>query len=133
MHTPQGNNQPTQDMDNKATASPVEYPHGHPFWLHKPEKEELEYDPDLTLMDLFQSGGAFVSGINGRTTHADSYMTVLDYDAARKTYEIIQAEYQLDRSVWVRFAEEYLIGHTNPQPIPTLLGRHILSMLPSES
>jgi hypothetical protein len=118
-------------MTQSSIAIQEEYPHGHPFWIWQPTKDELLSDPYLTLMDLFQEGHAFVHGPSGRSAHSDSYMTVLDYGNSRKVFDIIQAEYQLDRSVWEDFADNYLIGHTNPQPIPTLLGHLIKSLIKS--
>ena len=37
----------------------------------------------LEIEDSLQEHDVFVSGIDGRPTHSDSYMTVLDYGALR--------------------------------------------------
>lgn len=104
-----------------------DYPYGHPFWIHIPERAHIVADP-WAMLDLFQSGHAFVNGINGRSAHPDSYMTVLDYDKARSVFDIINAEYSIENSEWVEFAD-YFINHVNRQPITTLLGMHIKRLL----
>lgn len=102
----------------------MNYPYGHPFWLWKPSVEDFVGDCSLVLIDLFQSGHCFLNGFRNTPCHPDSYMTVLDYDAADKTFQIIQDEFSLPRETWIAFCD-YWIDHINSQPITNLLGRHI--------
>jgi len=58
------------------------------------------------LEDKLQEGNVFVSGINGRPTHSDSYMTVLDFVALDKAWETIKdsqskEEWELACAYWV--------------------------------
>lgn len=109
------------------STSAIKYPHGHPFWLHKPDAAELAKEPE-ELLGLFESGHVFVNGIRGTPAHPDSYMTVLDYQRAGETFRIINEEFHLGADVWLNFAD-YFINHLNRQPATVLLGWHIKDLL----
>ena len=100
------------------------YPIGHPFWLYVPEKGELENDPENALMDLFNVGHCFLNDFRRTPCHPDSYMTILDYEAADKVFDIIQAEFSLSKETWLEFCDfwEY---HINKQPITCMLAMHV--------
>ena len=102
----------------------VEYPYGHPFWLCKPSIQDFSGDSALLLLDLFQGGHCFLNGIKRTPCHPDSYMTILDYEAVDRTYQIIQTEFSLAKEIWIAFCD-YWINHTNVQPITYLLGMHL--------
>lgn len=97
-----------------------EYPFGHPFWLWKPTKAEILSELSLSLLDLFNAGHCFLNGFRNTPCHPDSYMTVLDYAAVNKTFNIIQQEYSLSKDQWLEFCD-FWENHTNKQPITCLL------------
>lgn len=103
----------------------TEYPYGHPFWFGKAAKEEyLHGNGPLMLIDDFQAGHCFINGIKKTPCHSDSYMTILDYAAADKVFDILQAEYSFSKEIWQNFCS-FWINHINKQPMTCLLGYHI--------
>jgi len=74
------------------------------------------------LEDKFQEGNVFVSGINGRPTHSDSYMTVLDFVALNKVWESIKDSCTKEK--W-ELACSYWESQKSISPILCLLGMTI--------
>ncbi len=105
------------------TTAPT-YPHGHPFWLGKPTREELFEAWPFGLLDAFQSGHCFVNGIRETSCHPDSYMTVLKYDRVDAVMDILNTEFAITQAEWIAFAD-YWIDHINRQPITCIMGYHI--------
>ena len=99
----------------------MSYPYGHPFWLGKPTREELIDDSYLGLLDAIQSGHVFLNGIKGTPCHCDSYMTIFDYNAFDKVFEILNTEFNITKEEWSAFAD-YWINHINAQPMTKIMG-----------
>ena len=97
------------------------YPYGHPFWLEKPTREELFSTWPWGLLDVIQYGHVFLSGIKGTPCHCDSYMTVFDYAAFDKVFDILNAEYNITKEEWISFAD-FWVNHINRQPMTCIMG-----------
>lgn len=61
------------------------------------------------LEDYLQNANVFISGINGRVTHMDSYMTVMDFEAFDKAMEKVPfTKNQLMEAAWQMNYHSYL-------------------------
>ena len=73
--------------------------------------KEYSWDTIMGVEDALQDAKVFVSGINGRTCHSDSYMTVVDF-AALDTWMRARA---FDKPT-LEYCINYWLTNENMQP-----------------
>lgn len=76
----------------------------------------------LEIEDLLQEKEVFISGINGRPTHSDSYMTILSYKALDNAWKEISNKY--NKTTWENVSN-YWISQGYLTPTLYLLGKQI--------
>ena len=60
-------------------------------------EKTIDYSDIMEIEDFLQGKCVFISGIDGRNQHMDSYMTIIDYDKLKKNLNEIKNNYTINQ------------------------------------
>lgn len=76
------------------------------------------------MEDFLQHNKVFISGIDGRTCHSDSYGTIVDYEALETAVKVLKDKFDLTLDDW-KITLDYWLGNPNMQPPLKLVASYI--------
>ncbi len=79
------------------------------------QREEYFQNDTSAFEDFLQHNGVFVNGLNGKTSHPDSYLTIILEDQLNKCLDFFEKTFSPTKEEW-KFLTDLWLSNPNMQP-----------------